>query len=94
VFALADASAGVSGFAERTETFPFIAGIEIISAERKKTIAAPIVSFDKMVAVPRGPNAELEILLVKSAPASVFPGCSNTAATRTMQERIKIAYKI
>ena len=86
--------AGVSGLADRTETLPFNAGIEINNAERKNTIAATIVSFDRTVAVPRGPNAELEILLVKSAPASVFPGCSNTAATRTTQERIKIVYKI
>ena len=88
------ASAGASGFDERTETFPFIAGIEISNAMRKNTTAAPIVSLDKTVAVPRGPNAELEILLVNSAPASVLPGCSRTAATRTTQEIIKIVYKI
>jgi hypothetical protein len=93
-FASAGASAGVSGFAESTDTFPFIAGIDINNAERKKSVAAAIVSFDKTVAVPRGPNAELEILLVNKAPASVLPGCSNTAATRTIQERKKIAYKI
>ena len=91
---LAGASAGASGFEERTETFPFIAGIEISKAMRKNTTAAPIVSLDKTVAVPRGPNAELEILLVNNAPASVLPGCSRTAATRTTQEIIKIVYKI
>jgi len=94
VFAFAGASAGASGLADRTETLPLNAGIEISSAERKKTMAATIVNFERTVAVPRGPNAELEILLVKSAPASVLPGCSNTAATRTTQERIKIVYKI
>jgi hypothetical protein len=86
--------AGASGFDERTETFPFIAGIEISKAIRKKTTAAPIVSFDSTVAVPRGPNAELDILLVNRAPASVLPGCSRTAATKTTQEIIKIVYKI
>ena len=91
---LTGASAGASGFEERTETFPFIAGIEISKAMRKNTTAAPIVSLDKTVAVPRGPNAELEILLVNNAPASVLPGCSRTAATRTTQEIIKIVYKI
>ena len=36
--------------------------------------AATIVIFESTEAVPRGPNAALEILLVNSAPASVFPG--------------------
>jgi hypothetical protein len=49
-------------------------------------VAAAIVIFDKIVAVPRGPKAALETLLVKSAPASVFPGCSKTLAISTMQE--------
>lgn len=93
-FAAAGVSvAGESGFAESTETFPVTAGIEINRAERKNNVAATIVNFDKTVAVPLGPNAVLEILLVKRAPASVFPGCSKTAATRTMQERKKIVYK-
>ncbi len=45
-----------------------------------------MVIFDKTVAVPRGPKAELEILLVKSAPASVFPGCSKTETIKATQE--------
>ena len=88
------ASAGASGFAESTETFPVTAGIEISKADKKNAVAATIVNFDSTVAVPRGPKAALEILLVKRAPASVLPGCSNTAATRTMQERKKIPYRI
>lgn len=59
---------------ERTETLPFRAGIESISAESIKSVAAMIVVFDKTVAVPREPKALLEILLVNNAPASVFPG--------------------
>ena len=59
---------------ERTETSPVIAGIANSKAESIKTIAALMVSLDKTVAVPRGPNALLETLLVKSAPASVLPG--------------------
>jgi hypothetical protein len=94
VFESAGASAGVSGLADKTDTFPFTAGIDISKADRKNTVAAPIVSFDKTVAVPRGPKAELEILLVKSAPASVLPGCNKTAATSTMHERKKIVYKM
>lgn len=45
-----------------------------------------MVSFDKTEAVPRGPNAELETLLVNNAPASVLPGCSSTVAINTKHE--------
>jgi hypothetical protein len=57
-----------------TETFPLRAGIEIINADSIKIVAAAIVTFDRTDAVPRGPNAELEMLLVNNAPASVLPG--------------------
>ena len=70
----AGALSGVSGLLESTETPPFRAGIASISADSIKTVAAMIVVFDKTVAVPREPKALLEILLVNSAPASVFPG--------------------
>ena len=94
VFVSAGAWAGVSGLAESTDTLPVIAGIEISNAERKNAVAAAIVSLDNTVAVPRGPKAALDILLVNRAPASVLPGCSKTVATRTMQERKKIVYRI
>jgi hypothetical protein len=67
-------STGVSGLLDKTETFPCKAGIEINNADTIKIVAVTIVIFDKTVAVPRGPKALLEILLVKSAPASVLPG--------------------
>jgi len=69
------------------------AGIEINSALIMKTIAAAIVSFDRTDAVPRGPNAALETLLVNKAPASVLPGCRSTAVTSTKQATKKIVYK-
>ena len=75
-----------SGLALSTDTFPCNAGIVINNAEIIKTAAATIVIFDKIVAVPRGLKAELEILLVKSAPASVFPGCNSTETISAMQE--------
>lgn len=93
VFAFVLASAGASGLLERTEVFPVRAGIESNSAETMKTHAATIVTFERTVVVPRGANAELDTLLVKRAPASVFPGCSNTAATRSRQERKNTPYK-
>ena len=94
VLVSAGASAGASGFPDSTETLPVIAGMEISNAETKNIVAAAMVNFESTVAVPRGPKAELEILLVNNAPASVLPGCSKTAATRTMQDAKKIVYKI
>lgn len=67
-------SAGASGFAFKTEPPPCKAGIEINSAEIIKTTAAVIVILARILVVPRGVNAVLEMLLVNSAPASVFPG--------------------
>lgn len=72
---------------------PLKTGIEIISAESMNTTAAAMVSFDSTEAVPRGPNAALETLLVNNAPASVLPGCNNTAATSTRHETKKTVYK-
>lgn len=89
----AGASDAVSGFAFNTETFPVSAGIESNRADSINNVAALIVTFDRTVAVPRGANAELETLLVKRAPASVLPGCSNTAAINTRHERKNIPYK-
>ena len=84
-------SVAASGFAFKTETLPCNAGIEMNNAESIKSVAAAIVIFDRTVAVPRGPKAELEILLVKSAPASVFPGCKSTETIRAKQEIKNIA---
>jgi hypothetical protein len=90
----AGASAGASGFAERTETLPVSAGIASSRAESINTTAALIVTFDNTVAVPRGANAELDTLLVNNAPASVLPGCNKTAATNTRHERKNNPYKM
>ena len=79
VFVAAGTSAGTSAGVSsetlwRTEVSPLRAGIEIIRAEIMNIVAAAIVSFDKTEAVPRGPYAALETLLVNRAPASVLPG--------------------
>ena len=86
-------SAGVSEVVCKTETFPVIDGNDSSNAAIKKTAAAPIVIFDKIEAVPRAPKAVLEILLVKSAPASALPGCNNTVATNTRQETKNKPYR-
>ena len=70
----------------KTETFPVIAGKANNNAESIKIAAAVIVILDKTDCVPRGPKAVLEILLVKSAPASVLPGCRRTVAIKTKHE--------
>jgi len=77
----------------KTEIFPVRAGIESKSAESIKQVAAIIVNFDRTLAAPRGVNAVLETLLVKSAPASVLPGCKRTAAIKTRQETKNNPYK-
>jgi hypothetical protein len=76
-----------------TERDPLIAGCESINATNMNATAAPIVIFARILAVPRGPNAVLETLLVNSAPASALPGCKSTATTSRMQARIKMPYK-
>jgi hypothetical protein len=76
-----------------TECDPVIAGCESINAISMKETAAPIVTFARMLAVPRGPNAVLETLLLNIAPASDLPGCKSTATTSTTQARIKRPYK-
>ena len=88
-----DVSVGSSGLLLKTETLPVNAGIASNNADSINIDAAKIVTFDKTVAVPRGAKAELETLLVNKAPASVLPGCSNTAATSTKQERKNNPYK-
>ncbi len=74
VFVFAAGVSVVEVVVDKTETSPVNAGIAKSRAESIKQVAAPMVSFDKTVAVPRGPKALLETLLVKSAPASVLPG--------------------
>jgi hypothetical protein len=71
----------------RIEVFPLSAGIAKSSAQSIKVIAAPMVIRESIEAVPRGPKAVLETLLVKSAPASDLPGCKSTAATKTKHDR-------
>ena len=96
-FASAGAAAGAVSVGAllvcRTETFPVKAGIERNKAESIKTTAATMLIFARTVCVPRGLKAELEILLVNNAPASVLPGCNKTDAIKTMQETKNNAYK-
>ena len=64
-----------SGFVDcSTDCEPVKAGRDRDNAINMKAAAAPIVIFDNKLAVPLGPNAVLDKLLEKSAPASALPG--------------------
>jgi hypothetical protein len=70
------AGAGVgSGAVDcKTERVPVTPGRDNVSAISMKAAAAPMVTFDKILAVPRGPKAVLETLLEKRSPAPDLPG--------------------
>ena len=76
-----------------TEREPVTPGNESVSAISINAAAAPMVIFERMLAVPRGPKAVLETLLEKRSPAPDLPGCSKITTTSTMHARINIPYK-
>jgi hypothetical protein len=78
----------------KTEWEPVTAGSESISAMSMKAAAAPIVIFDRMLAVPRGPKAVLDTLPEKRSPAPDLPGCSRMTTTSTMHASMNSPYKI
>ena len=78
----------------KTEWEPVTPGSESVSAKSIKPAAAPMVIFDRMLAVPRGPNAVLDTLLENRSPAPDLPGCKSTTITSTMHERINSPYKV
>jgi hypothetical protein len=90
------AGAGVASGAVdcKTEWLPVTAGSESISAISMKAAAAPMVIFERMLAVPRGPNAVLETLLENKSPAPDLPGCSRTTTTNMMHAKINSPYKM
>jgi hypothetical protein len=69
-------------------------GNESVNAISMNAAAAPIVIFASKLAVPRGPNAVLERLLEKSAPASAFPGWSRITTISTTLARMNNPYKV
>ena len=73
----------------KTDLVPVIIGKESIKANNMNPAAAPIVIFDSSVCVPLGPNAVLDTELENSAPASDFPGCSNTVTTSITHDKTK-----
>jgi hypothetical protein len=71
-----------------TEVVPLMNGRDKHNANNMKPAAAPIVSLDSNVCVPRGPKAVLDTELENNAPASALPGCSSTAMIRMTHERM------
>jgi hypothetical protein len=88
-----DGCCGSSETVCSTERCPVITGNESASATSMKRMAAPMVIFARIVCVPRGPKAVLEILLEKSAPASALPGCKSTVTMSTMHDKTKSMYR-
>ena len=78
-----------AGVDSSTEREPVMIGSPSVNAISMNAAAAPIVIFARRLAVPRGPNAVLDRLLEKSAPASALPGCSRITTTNTKQDRMK-----
>jgi len=56
----------------KTEWEPVTPGSESIKAKSIKPAAAPIVIFERILAVPRGPNAVLDTLLEKQIAGAGF----------------------
>ena len=81
-------AAGAGGCDCNTDRDPVKTPKPSINAININAAAAPIVIFAIRLAVPRGPNAVLESVLEKSAPASALPGCSSITTIRITHERM------
>jgi hypothetical protein len=79
----------LSGVDSNNEREPVSEGKPSVNAISMNATAAPIVIFANRLAVPRGPNAVLEIVFEKSAPASALPGCSRITMIRMKHDRMK-----
>ena len=79
---------GTAGCDCNTDRVPVNTPKPSINAININAAAAPIVIFASRLAVPRGPNAVLESVFEKSAPASALPGCSRITTIRITHERM------
>jgi hypothetical protein len=78
----------------RTERVPVMPGSESVKAISINDAAAPIVTFARTLAVPRGPNAALDTPPEKRSPALDLPGCNNTTTTSTTHDSMNNPYKM
>ena len=87
----AGVAAGVVGADCNTEREPLRIGKPSASASNMNAAAAPIVILASRLAVPRGPNAVLDNVFEKSAPASALPGCSKMTTIKIKHARMNSA---
>jgi hypothetical protein len=78
----------------KTECEPVTPGNESVKAMSINAAAAPIVILERMLAVPRGPNAVLETLPENRSPAPDLPGCNKMTTTSTMHAKMNKPYKV
>jgi hypothetical protein len=78
----------------KTERVPVMPGSDSVKAINMNAAAAPIVTFARTLAVPRGPNAALDTPPEKRSPALDLPGCNNTATTSTIHASMNRLYKM
>ena len=88
------AAGALSGVDSSTEREPVNVGRPNVKAINMNAAAAPIVIFASRLAVPRGPNAVLEIVFEKRAPASALPGCSRITTIRMKHARMNSPYRM
>jgi hypothetical protein len=72
---------------------PVTAGNDNVNAISMKAAAAPIVIFDKTLAVPRGPKAVLDTLLENRSPAPDLPGCKSITTISITHDSMNNPYK-
>ncbi|HKP48098.1 MAG TPA: hypothetical protein VJT50_15970 [Pyrinomonadaceae bacterium] len=77
----------------KTECTPVTAGNDNINAISMNAAAAPMVIFERMLAVPRGPKAVLETELENKSPAPDLPGCSKTTTIKMKHASMNSVYK-
>ena len=82
------ASGALSGVDSNSDREPVSEGRPSVNAMNINATEAQIVIFANKLAVPRGPNAVLEIVFEKSAPASALPGCSRITTIRMKHARM------
>jgi hypothetical protein len=78
----------------KTERVPVTPGKESIKAISMNAAAAPIVIFERMLAVPLGPKAVLETLLENRSPAPDLPGCKRITTIRMKQDSMNNPYNV
>jgi len=87
-------AAGAAGAYDcSSDRVPVTAGNDNVNAINMKAAAAPMVIFDKTLAVPRGPKAVLDTLLENRSPAPDLPGCKSITTISITHDNMNNPYK-